>query len=376
MEVLRSWIEQLSLIDHHCHSVLRAPLDEAAFGRWLTEALAPAPDADPFDSALGLALRRWCPPVLDLPANAPAREYLDRRAELDPGEVTRRMLAAAGVTALLVDHGLSGDGLLDPDGLATLAGVAVDEVVRLESVAEAVADAEPSPAEYPDAVAAEITRRSGTAVGCKSILAYRHGFDLDPTRPDPAAVRGAAERWLADREAGGRLSDPVLLRHALWCGLDTGLPLQLHTGLGDPDEDLHRANPILLTGFARATVDSGVPLVLLHCWPYHREAAWLAHVFPHVHLDIGLAATYVGPRAGAVLAETLELAPFGKLLYSSDAYGLPELYLVAARGFRRALAEVLGAWVDAGDATCADARRIAAMITADNAGRLYRLPGR
>ena len=79
--------------------------------------------------------------------------------------------------------------------------------------------------------------------------------------------------WLAEP---GRLSDPVLLRHALWCGVDTGLPVQLHTGFGDPDEDLHRANPALLAGFCRATRAGGTPIVLLHCYPYHREAGWLA----------------------------------------------------------------------------------------------------
>ena len=38
-----------------------------------------------------------------------------------------------------------------------------------------------------------------------------------------------------------------------------------------------------------------------------------------------------------MLAETLKLAPFHKLLYSSDAYGLAELYLLAAVGFREGL---------------------------------------
>jgi hypothetical protein len=170
------------------------------------------------------------------------------------------------------------------------------------------------------------------------------------------------------------LIDPVLLRHVLWCGVDTGLPLQLHTGFGDPDEDLHRADPALLAGFCRATAESGTPLVLLHCYPYHRQAAWLAHVFEHVYFDVGLASTFVGPsRAGTLLAEALELAPFGKLLYSSDAYGLPELYAVAAVAFRRALAEVLDGWVTDQAATEQDAHRIARMLAADNARRLYQL---
>jgi predicted TIM-barrel fold metal-dependent hydrolase len=170
--------------------------------------------------------------------------------------------------------------------------------------------------------------------------------------------------------AGGRLNDLTLLRHLLWEGVATGLPLQLHTGFGDPDLTLHRSDPALLTDFLRATVDAGPPVLLLHCYPYHRQAAYLANVFPQVHLDIGLTIPHVGARGPAVLAETLELAPFHKLLYSSDAYGLAELYVVAAIEFGRALDEVLGALV--GEE--AERRRIGEMIRAGNARRVYGLP--
>ena len=62
-------------------------------------------------------------------------------------------------------------------------------------------------------------------------------------------------------------------------------------------------------------------------------------MFPQVYLDVGLTLHYVGPaRAEAVLAEAMELAPFSKLLYSSDAFGLAELYLLGALTFRTALA--------------------------------------
>ncbi len=143
---------------------------------------------------------------------------------------------------------------------------------------------------------------------------------------------------------------------------------QLHTGFGDPDVDLARSDPALLTEFLRASV-TGPAVLLLHCYPYHRHAAYLASVFPHVHLDIGLAIPHVGRRAGAVLAETLELAPFHKLLYSSDAYGLAELYLLGAVGFRDAVDEVL----DELAIGPTDRNRIAQMIGSGNARRVYGL---
>jgi len=126
----------------------------------------------------------------------------------------------------------------------------------------------------------------------------------------------------------------------------------------------------LLTGFLRACADAGPPVLLLHCYPYHRHAAYLANVLPHVYLDVGLAIPHVGQRATAVLAETLELAPFHKLLYSSDAYGLAELYLVAATGFRDALAELMPAL----GAPRSEHDRLAALIGSGNAQRVYRLP--
>src|SRR5262249_8833575 len=201
-------------------------------------------------------------------------------------------------------------------------------------------------------------------------LAYRYGLDVDPRRPTGAEVAAAAGDWLRGR---GRLTDPVLLRYLLWCGVDTGLPVQVHTGFGGPELGLARSGPALLQPFCAAVEATGVPLVLLHCYPYHRQAGWLAQVYPHVYLDVGLTVTHLGTRAGDVLAELCELAPFGKLLYSSDAYGLPELYLVGAAQFRHSLGRLLAGWVDYGAVTEADARRIAAMVGADSARRVYQL---
>jgi predicted TIM-barrel fold metal-dependent hydrolase len=97
----------------------------------------------------------------------------------------------------------------------------------------------------------------------------------------------------------------------------------------------------------------------------------LANAFTHVYLDLGLTFPHVGARATAILAETLELAPFHKLLYSSDAFGLAELYLLAAALFRDALDEVLPAL----HITGADQERITRLIAADNAHRVYAIGG-
>ena len=67
-----------------------------------------------FDSQIGLAVRRWCPPVLGLPAHTGPDKYLHHRAALGHAEVSRRFLRAAGLAALCVDTGFEPKPLLSP----------------------------------------------------------------------------------------------------------------------------------------------------------------------------------------------------------------------------------------------------------------------
>ncbi|MFG2138088.1 amidohydrolase family protein [Streptomyces sp. NPDC048650] len=359
------------LVDHHCHGVLRHEPDPGTFAGYLTESdRPPAAGTSFFDTQTGFAVRRWCPPLLDLPAHCPPERYLARRRDLGPRETCRRLLGATGIGTYLLDTGLPGD-LTGPDETARAGRGTGYEVVRLEALAERVAIGVRDAEEFTDALGAAVRDAARTAVAFKSVVAYRHGLALDPLPPASGEVHTAVRGWMADGLP--RLTDPVLLRHLIWQAVATGRPLQLHTGFGDPDLRLDDADPALLTDLVRATAGTGTDLVLLHCYPYHRQAAYLAGVFPHVHADVGLTLTHVGPRASAVLAEFLELAPFGKLLFSTDAYGLPELYLVGSVLFRTALASVLGEWTASGAWSADDARRVGAMIAADNARRVYGL---
>ncbi|MQA83352.1 MAG: amidohydrolase family protein [Streptosporangiales bacterium] len=373
---MNSYLDRLPLFDGHCHGVVRSDLDRRSFELLITESDSPAPPGTTyFDSPLGLAIRRWCAPVLDLSPFPSAEEYLQRRAELGAEEANRRLLAGTGIGVFLVDTGYAPPDALTPAEIAELAGGVAHPVVRLEAVAERVAAGGPGAGEYADRVADELDRAAAGAAGLKSIVAYRHGLDFDPAPPRRAEVAAAAGRWL--RAGGSRLADPVLLRHALWTGVEVarerGLPIQFHVGYGDPDIDLRRSNPLLMRDFLRAA--EPVPVMLLHCYPYHREAGYLAAVYPHVHLDVGLAVHYTAASSAAVIAESLELAPFHKNLFSTDAYGLAELYYLGALLYRRGLDRVLSDWVAREECSPQDAARIARLIGADNARRVYRLTG-
>jgi predicted TIM-barrel fold metal-dependent hydrolase len=245
-------------------------------------------------------------------------------------------------------------------------------VVRLEHVAEQLASTGVGGADFAAAYGEALVTATTGAVAVKSVLAYRGGFAVEPTRPDAAEVKKAAGAWLA-RPGTPRLDDPVLLRFVLWCGVDRGLPIQLHAGFGDRDVRLDRADPALLQPFLEAAEHSGVPIVLLHCYPYHRHAGWLAQVYPHVHVDVGLTTAQVGARADVVLAEFFELAPFGKLMFSSDGYALPELYLVGAAQFRSSLSKILRGWLADGAIPHRDAERVVTDVGSANARRLYDL---
>ena len=369
---------QLPLIDHHVHGVVSSPLDRAGVEALLTEAPGPPPPGTSmFDSQLGFAVRRWCAPLLDLEPSAPAGRYQARRAELGPAEVNRRLLRAARVDAWLVDTGYQTSEVITPDEMERVSGAPAREIVRLEAVAERVAAGGAGAAEFGGLFAEALAAAAKDAVGLKSVAAYRCGLDFGPARPGAAEVAGAAGRWLRAAEGGpARLADPVLIRHLIWTGVDTGLPLQFHTGFGDPDQRLHRSDPSLMHDFLLATQGTGTPVMLLHCYPHHRQAGYLANVFPHVYMDVGAALNHVGARSAAVLAEAMELTPFHKMLYSSDAFGLPELHYLGAAGFRRDLAEVTGSFVADGAWSAADADRVAGLVGTENARRVYRLDGR
>ena len=362
------------LIDHHVHGCYTGPLSRAGFEESLNEGSTdPVPAfMTQFDGQLGFAIRRWCAPLLGLRAHVGADDYWLRRAELGDETVARTFLPAAGVSRWLVDTGYAADRLTSPATLARWSGGSVGEVLRLESVAEALLAQGVSPRLYPDAVRARLADPGAAVVAVKSIAAYRCGFDIDWTAPADADVARAVAAWSAQTAgAPPRLTSPLLASFGIHAAAQAGLPIQLHVGLGDRDLDLHRVDPLLLLPLLRQQVIGRVPVMLLHCYPFHRQAGYLAQAFGNVYFDVGLGINYLGVRSVELIGESLELAPFAKQLYSSDAFGPPELHLLGSVLWRRGMARVLGRWVREGDWSVADAVRVLRMIGSENAERVY-----
>jgi uncharacterized protein len=245
------------------------------------------------------------------------RAVYEHRLAADPAEYAASFLRATNTELLLLDDGYPPTDVgTSWDEFAGIVGVPARPVLRLESHS------------LQDAAAA----RENGFVALKTIAAYRGGLDR------------VSEHVVAALEANDRSGEP--------------LPVQVHCGFGDSDLHLWRADPSYMKPIVERFRET--TFVLLHCYPFVREAGWMAHVYGNVYFDLSLTIPHVS-RPGVALEQALELAPVSKLLYASDAARTPELYLLAATWWRDALAEVLDDELDA------------RLILRENALRVYAL---
>lgn len=76
-DALRASLDALSLVDHHVHGAMTSEIDGAGFAAGFSESPWPSPTGTThLDSQVGIALRRWCAPVLGLPPHVDADAYL------------------------------------------------------------------------------------------------------------------------------------------------------------------------------------------------------------------------------------------------------------------------------------------------------------
>ena len=295
-------LSALPVLDGHLHAPLREIPSDLDGYRWLWY----EGQREDASLAAGLTAYRWAVHELaaELGCGDDEESVIAAIATHEVAEWARRIVGAADVEALVVDTGFPPPELaLLPDELGAAAGVPVATLLRIEQVAGELTGLVSSFDQFLDAFDERVegARAAGHA-GLKSIIAYRSGLAVEPASLEEARAGFEREHGRgATRLVEKPLLDFLLVR-SLGAARRQALPMQLHAGYGDPDIDLRLANPLELRWLLESGAANGVPLVLLHgAYPYAREGAWLAAVYPHVYLDV---ATCIPPLGFAALVDT------------------------------------------------------------------------
>ena len=369
-------LSAVPIVDNHCHGLLSdtTPLTVAAYRHRFSECAGEPFPADHTATAVHYlwALRQIAGALGCEPSE---RAVLEARAARSPDELDRVFLRSANITRLLIDDGYPDPAdTCDRETAARRGGFGVGWVERVETVAGRMALETGDRAGFDDALDAHLgSARTRGVCGFKSVAAYRSGLAIE--EPDAGAVSAALE---AMRESGSdRVSAKPLVDHIVFrimsAAADQDLPVQFHAGYGDADLDMRLADPLHLTPLLRAF--PSVPVVILHgAYPYTRKAAVLATTYANAYLDVSYAIPFLtAPELRAVTREALGAAPSSRVLYSSDAVGIPEQHWLGAVRGRAAIGATLGELVDDDCLSEADATAVAARILHENAERIYAL---
>jgi uncharacterized protein len=173
------------------------------------------------------------------------------------------------------------------------------------------------------------------AAGLKTVLAYRTGLAVDPSVTWEQAYRSVTGEGLV-RQRAKPLRDYLLRRTLAQCA-DLGLPIQIHTGLGDSEIRLSGANPLLLDDVLRTPEAAAANVVLIHAaYPWHEQLAYLTFVHPNVWAEFSLVNLFSPATTADRLLRLLDLAPIDRVLFGTDGHGLPETHWFAASVLREA----------------------------------------
>ncbi|MBS1251045.1 MAG: hypothetical protein MAG451_00074 [Anaerolineales bacterium] len=371
-------LSAIPIVDQHAHNLVRPEtLSELVYLGSFTEGYAEEIVSEHVRETLfyrrslrDVAAFLRCAP--ELPAVLAARDKLGFE------ETAQRFFDAGNFQALMLDDGFVPDKILPTEWHARFAPV--HRILRVEFLAENLICEAATWADFEEGFRSALRNLPEDVVSLKSIAAYRTGLAI--AEPDAEEAETSFELLRDQMETGAatRLADKPLNDWVAWTALEAAaaqaLPIQFHTGFGDPDLDLRYANPLHMRPLFENPAFADVRFVLLHAsYPFTREAGYLAAVYPNVYVDLGLAIPFLSVAGMRfVVRAFLELTPISKILFSTDAHVIPELFYVGALWGRRVLAGVLEETVQAGDLTASEAESAADDILRGNANRLYRLP--
>ena len=360
-------VDSTPLVDNHAHAVEPQSTEtiREAFSTFFTEGeLSPRHARHTLNYRAALSLLRSHFETDD------EAELLRRRSAVDLESYSRELIDQTGTEVILADDGFPD---LSPTEFQAYTDADVRPILRIEPVVEGLVGAHDTFGDVVDEFETTVTEAlAGDYVALKSIVAYRTGLNVGaPDRSDArAAFDALGDAW------DGRLESKPLVDFFLHkaCSLAgaADAPVQLHTGFGDADAHPHFVDPTYL--YDRLRTHRKTPVVLLHAsYPYVRQAGYVTSTFEEAYLDISLALPFAQNGVEPLLRQVFEVTPTTKIMYGSDAFCIPELYVLAADRIRADLTTVLEDLVTDGFLDEQYAETVARNVLRQNAHSLYDL---
>lgn len=375
-------LSHVPLVDNHCHGIYHTQeiKDIYAWRQYFTESSDSAIRST--HVATTLFYHRLIRAMAEFFACAATEDaILTARQKYDGCNLTRQYLQAANFAALLLDKGHPLAELVFSDAEhAELASCRVAPMLRVELLMQELILAYDTLSAVVEALKAALDDVRGQGyIALKSIVAYRTGLDIRTWNNDDVNAAFVEARREGQIHGAVRLMHKPLLDTLLHVVFSQAarqeLPIQFHTGYGDTDADMLLANPLNLRAVLERKEYRSMPIVLLHeSYPYTRQGAYLATVYEHVYLDLSYGIPFLGYNEMLDCTRAaFDVAPFSKLLYSSDGVGMPEIHWLSARDGRRIIGQVLGERVASGELDITEAEAAGVAVLRDNALRLYGL---
>lgn len=312
-------------------------------------------------------------------------QIIDLRQTMRPFDLVNSLFDDVSFSAFIVDDGFSPDSHMGLKAFSDLVERPIYRCVRLETAMEIALSASSTFDELSAKFLVSLRPHSSDVpiVCFKTVCANQSGLRIaNVTLKDATdsfdAVKQSYRTTKQQSKKFSFESTPTyhyLLHQAFALAHDLKLPVQIQTGFGNSDGDLIEANPLLLRSVFETKRYSGAKFILLHSYPYVKEAAYLTSLYPNVFMDLSLACNLVSPGLEQVLLDALSAAPLTKILAGTGGHTTPESHWYGALSMKKALSLVLIGLIRKEFLEPREAMKVAENILSGNARNLYKLEG-
>lgn len=290
---------------------------------------------------------------------------------VDYESYTKELFNDVGLKGAILDFGYP-QPTVNREEFMNKTNLHIDEIVRIEK--EMIEAMEESPDFY--SFITNLRKRFQQAlkkeyvVGLKTIIAYRSGLDIGEMNEQDAQQDYSL--FVSNNRAVVKSLRDYCFHMAMEECTKANKFFHIHTGIGDGEVVLPKASPSFLLDLFRTEQYKDTKVHLVHGgYPWMEEAAFIVSILPNVYMDISLQVPFTGHGVKRVIQQVLEMAPFDKVMYGSDAFTVPEMYWMGVDLFKSELTEVLNEFVEKDFMTVEKAQEIGEMLLYKNYETVY-----